>query len=243
MIDLHCHLAYGVDDGPQSPEESITLAKALYEAGITHVACTSHLRRDKFWVNDQSVQETNHQNLDQALGNIGPKRLRGAEHYLDEFLLETCQKKEVVPYSHTNWILLELPYRIEPPNLMGILFRIRTLGYKILLAHIERFPYVADHPYKLEALINAGYALQVNLGSLSGAYGKVYQKAAEKIILDGLAFVTAGDCHREQDVNPFVIQGLGALEKLVGKSGVQKLTVDQPAALLGASNLDAFQAN
>lgn len=240
MIDLHCHLAYGVDDGPQSPEESIALAKALYEAGITHVACTSHLRRDKFWVNDQSVQEFNHSNLDQVLGTLGPKRIRGAEHYLDELLLETCQKKQVVPYSHTHWILLELPYQIEPPNLMGILFRIRALGYQLLLAHIERFPYVADYPHKLEALINAGYALQVNLGSLSGAYGKVYQKAAEKIIVAGQAFVASSDCHREQDVDPFVIQGLKALEKLVGKSGVQKLTIDGPAALLAKPDSSAY---
>jgi protein-tyrosine phosphatase len=233
MIDLHCHLAYGVDDGPQSPEESIALAKALYEAGITHVACTSHLRRDKSWVNDQSVQDRNHSNLDQALSTLGPKRLHGAEHYLDELLLETCQKQEAVPYSNTNWILLELPYQIEPPHLMGILFRIRALGYKLLLAHIERFPYVADYPHKLEAFINAGYALQVNLGSLSGAYGKIYQKAAEKIILNDQAYVVAGDCHRAEDVNPYIIQGLKALEKLVGKSGVQRLTLDQPAQILG----------
>ncbi len=233
MIDLHCHLAYGVDDGPQSPEESIKLAQALSQAGVTHVACTSHLRRDKFWVNDQSVQEAIHQNLDQALGNTGPLRFKGAEHYLDELLLETCQQKQAVPFTNTNWILLELPYQIEPPNLMTILFRIRSLGYKLLLAHIERFPYITDHPHKIEALVNAGYALQVNLGSLSGAYGKVYQKAAEKIISGGHAFVAAGDCHRAEDVEPFILQGLAALRRLLGDSGVRQLTVEQPAQILG----------
>ena len=91
---------------------------------------------------------------------------------------------------------------------------------------------MADYPHKIEALINAGYALQVNLGSLSGAYGKTYQKAAEKIVLGDYASVAAGDCHQADDVEPFVIQGLKALRKLVGESGVQKLTVEQPAQIL-----------
>lgn len=233
MIDLHCHLACGVDDGPQTPEESLALATGLKNAGVTHVACTSHLRRDKAWINDQAAQENIHQNLDQILGDIGPIRFKGAEHYLDELLLETCQQKKAVPYSNLGWILLELPYQIEPLNLMNTLFKIRMSGYKILLAHLERYPYITSSKQKIEALLNAGYLIQVNLGSLSGAYGEEYRKRAEKLLQADYVSLVASDCHHERDIQPYLLDGLKALKRLASKSQVQELTIDQPAKLLG----------
>lgn len=242
MIDLHCHLAYGVDDGPKGHLESVRLAKALLEAGVTTVACTSHLRRDKAWVNDLSVQTTIHGNLDEALGDkdVQLVRVQGAEHYLDELLLDTCKQKQVVPYSNTSWLLVELPYHGPPPNLLGALYDLRKLGYRLLLAHIERFPYVVEREEVLDALVSAGYALQVNLGSLSGAYSKVHKKVAERLVGDGYISVAAGDCHRAEDVDECIVQGRKALRKIVGESGSKTLLVDNPQLILNNASPEAL---
>ncbi|MES2503837.1 MAG: CpsB/CapC family capsule biosynthesis tyrosine phosphatase [Myxococcota bacterium] len=237
MIDLHCHLAYGVDDGAQTQSDSIALALALEQAGVTHVACTSHFRRDRAWMNNASVQKQIHSKLDALLGDKGPIRIKGAEHYLDELLLESCRSKQAVPYElngkQSSWILLELPYQTPPPKLMDVLFRIQTTGYKILLAHLERFPYVYAYPEKVEALRNAGCLIQVNLGSLAGAYGKEYQLAAEKLLKGGQVDVLAGDCHHADDVGRFIVEGLKAAKGLIGGADLRRLTVDNPSEIVG----------
>jgi protein-tyrosine phosphatase len=242
MIDLHCHLAYGVDDGPVENHDSVKLARALIDAGVTTVACTSHLRRDKGWVNDMSVQVPIHQNLDVALGekDVRLHRVQGAEHYLDELLLDTCKQKQVVPFSNTNWLLVELPYHGAPPNLLGALYDLRRQGYRLLLAHIERFPYVVDREDVLESLVSAGYALQVNLGSLAGAYSKAHKKIAERLVIDGYASLLAGDCHRAEDVDDCIVKGRKVLKKLVGESGVKTLLVDNPQKILDNAPVEAL---
>lgn len=242
MIDLHCHLHFGVDDGPRNAAESVSLAKALLGAGVTEVACTSHLRRDKNWVNDASVQSELHARLDVALGDadVNLARGQGAEHYLDELLLDTAKKKQVVTYTNSDWILFELPYHGPPPNLMGALCDIRRQGYKLLLAHLERFPYVCDREDRLDAIVSAGYAIQVNLGSLAGAYGKAHQKVAERLVIDGYVSVVAGDCHRAEDVDECIVKGRARLKKLVGEEGVQILSIDNPRKILSNASSESL---
>lgn len=278
MIDLHCHLAYGVDDGPHNEAESLDLARALVDAGITDVACTSHLRRDKVWVNDRGVQEVIHRNLNRILGeaDVSLKRYCGAEHYIDDLLLETCLLKQVVPYAPTQelheyesgfiphqdhkwnfhkgnpitgndldaankWLLIELPYAGPPPDLFGFLHRIRQTGYKILLAHLERFPYVVDHPQLVERMVDSGYAIQINLGSLSGAYHRHHKKAARWLLDEGFVHIAAGDCHRWKDVKKCIIKGRYALEKLAGPDELERLTITNPQRILDDCGFEALE--
>ena len=35
MIDIHCHLLYGVDDGAKTIEESVAMLEAAKEQGIS----------------------------------------------------------------------------------------------------------------------------------------------------------------------------------------------------------------
>lgn len=244
MIDLHCHLAYGVDDGPHNEEESLDLARALVDAGVTTVACTSHLRRDKNWVNDIHVQKSIHGNLDQLLNDKGVKLTRhtGAEHYIDELIVATCEKKEVVTYgAENNWLLIELPYQGMPPDMFGTLNRIRRAGYNLLLAHLERFPYVVEHPELVERMVDSGYAIQINLGSLAGAYHRKHKKYARWLLENDFVHVAAGDCHRWKDVKKCVIKGLYKLERLAGEDAVHRLTVTNPQKILNNKVFDALE--
>ena len=160
MIDLHCHLLYGCDDGPRSADESIELARALVDAGVEAVACTPHIRSDKGWMNTLDVQPPLFEQLDAALGDAGIDLVRqpGAELYLDETLFDAPFEGRVVPYGDGNTLLVELPYQGAPPDLFGLLYRIRKAGYYILLAHLERYPYVVDDDDAVQRLLDAGYS-------------------------------------------------------------------------------------
>lgn len=234
MIDLHCHLCFDCDDGPKTAQDSIDLAKALVDAGVTEVACTPHVRSDKGWMNTLKTQADLHRNLDAALddANITLPRHRGAEHYLDETLFAQAFEGHVVPYGDTRWMLLELPYHGAPPDLFGLIFRIQKAGWRILLAHIERFPYVCDDDEAVERLLNSGVLLQTNLGSLAGAYSRAHKKASHRLVKRGQIAVASGDCHRAQDVKPFIEKGQKVLRKLVGDEGVERLCTTTPRGLL-----------
>lgn len=234
MIDLHCHLLFACDDGPVRAEDSIALAKALRAAGVHTAACSSHIRSDKGWINDLSRQETLHRNLQQALsaGGVEITVKQAAEHYCNEWLFEKPLAGRAVPYENTQWLLVEPPYQGMPADFFGLLFQIRKQGFRILLAHVERFPYLYEKPELLRRLADAGYLMQINLGSLSGVYGREYKKAAEKILLDGYGGILAGDCHHASEVRGNIDEGRNALKKLLGEKAVHQLTEVNPGLLL-----------
>jgi protein-tyrosine phosphatase len=235
MIDLHCHMHAGVDDGPTDEAESLALARALVAAGVTTAALTSHVRPDKGWINDKRADGERLDKVRAMLERADVKLdvVSGAEHYIDPQTFGAQDWPErVVPYGKSRWLLVETPYLGEPPNLLELLASIRRRGFRVLLAHVERFGYLSDNLDKCKRLTDAGLVLQVNLGSLAGAYNKAQQKNAERVLKAGLAGVLAGDCHREQDVADNIVAGTKAAHKLVGAEVVKKLTHDAPKAIL-----------
>jgi protein-tyrosine phosphatase len=233
MIDLHGHLVWGVDDGPKDRAESLALAHALREAGVTTLACTSHVRPDKGWINDARVVEANLARAADVAREAGLQVVAGAEHYIDGAVFGDADwATRVVPYGTSRWLLVETPYLGLPPDLLSLLSRVRRTGFKVLLAHVERFPYLVDDDALLERLLDAGHCFQVNLGSLAGAYNRAQQRGAEKLLKRGLAAVLAGDCHRESDVADNIVAGQRAARKIIDEATLERLTVTAPQAIL-----------
>ena len=236
MIDLHCHIHPGVDDGPQDAQQSLALARALVAVGVTTAACTSHVRPDKGWMNIREGDALRHAALDAlfAANGVTLEHVSGAEHYMDDRLFGDLDQfaQMAVPYGASRWILLETPYLGQPPRLMEFLHALRLRGWKLLLAHVERFPYLSDDLETAQRLVDAGHVLQVNLGSLAGVYSRAQQKNAERLLKAGLVGVLCGDCHREADVKANIGDGLAAARKIAGHDVVQRLTVTAPRLIL-----------
>lgn len=234
MIDLHCHLHSGCDDGPRDAGEALALARALVSAGVTDVACTPHVRPDKGWWNAREAQSGLHDALRPVLEDAG-LALRthfGAEHYFDLEVVHPDFAPRLVPYSGTRWILLELPYLGKPVGLKDTLYQLRRRGLRLLLAHVERYPWLCDDQDLLNAVLESGCLLQVNLGSLAGAFDRSHRKAAERLVSTGKAAVAASDSHRAEDVARCLEKGRTSLRKLVGDEGVRRLTELTPRAIL-----------
>ncbi|MEW5849730.1 MAG: CpsB/CapC family capsule biosynthesis tyrosine phosphatase [Myxococcota bacterium] len=234
MIDLHCHLVWGVDDGCRTADDALQMARALVDAGVTAVACTPHLRHDKGWVNTRPVVTEKLPLLKEKLSEAGiPLQLHeGSEHYLTPELFEHVSRGEHTPYALGSYMLTEIPYSGPPPDLPGVLYRLRRAGLQPLLAHVERYSKVGVDLRVLTTLHEQGYALQVNLGSLVGAYGRDNEKAALKILDAGLCHVVAGDCHGPEDPAALVQKGLKVLQKKWGRATAELLAVHNPRAVL-----------
>lgn len=199
FTDIHCHILPGVDDGPATMAESLSLAKALLSKGITEVIATPH------FVHDYSDTYRNHiQQQREALqnelykANLPLKIYLGAEILLLPEAVRQAKEKRLPTINSTNYILIELPHTaILPPKLKETIFTLQTSGYRPILAHPERSDPLMSNPEFLSTLIESGVLIQANLGSFCGKYGKSAKKSAQHLISENMVHFFATDSHHD----------------------------------------------
>ena len=156
MIDLHCHILPGVDDGPVNLDFSVAMARTAEEAGIVVMVATPHVRSDH--PNEPEGIEAAVRELNAALAveNVDLRVLPGAEVSLqkaeelsDETLSSLC-------LGSGDCLLVESPYRSIDIDLEGILRDLQTRGLRPVLAHPERCPIFQRDPTRLARLVNSG---------------------------------------------------------------------------------------
>ncbi|MBC7777734.1 MAG: hypothetical protein H7246_20035 [Phycisphaerae bacterium] len=192
--DLHSHLLPGIDDGAPDLETSLNLIRDLQNLGFRRLFTTPHVMSD-FYPNTRDVILRKKDQLQEALDELGMELEFGAaaEYYLDE-TFAALLKTEPLLTLPGNRVLVEMSFHQPYPDLHRIIFDLQMKGYHPILAHPERYPYFrsTDDYENLKAM---GCALQINLLSLTGYYGKPVQSAAKTILGLGLADFLATDLH------------------------------------------------
>jgi protein-tyrosine phosphatase len=118
-----------------------------------------------------------------------------AEYYLDETIFDKIKTKDILT-TDTNYVLVELSYFNKSFNTSKYFFELISAGYKVILAHPERYPYFhSDDLEEYQSIIDTGVSLQLNLTSLTGVYGKGAKSIAEKLIDKGMIHFAATDLH------------------------------------------------
>lgn len=236
LVDLHCHVHPGVDDGPTDEAESAALLRALADAGVRRLAATSHVRPDRGWMNTAPTEPERAARLERvrAAAGVVVEVVRGAEHYWHEEVFGDLDRfaELAVPFGTSRWVLVEAAYLGPPPGFAEVLFGLHRKGFRVLLAHVERFPYLEGDRALLDRLHGMGVRFQVNLGSLAGAHGRVQKHAAERVLKTGLVSVLAGDCHRASDVDANIVRGLAAARRVIDEATLRRLCLEGPSAIL-----------
>ncbi|MDD4192807.1 MAG: hypothetical protein PHI28_15835 [Mangrovibacterium sp.] len=217
MIDFHCHLLFGVDDGPKDIRESVEMADALAQAGFTTVYCTPHLMKGVFDVDNQgciSVAETLRKKF--ASENIDLRLCLGREYYLDEFIFDYL--KNPLPLEGTKFILLEIPDNLPQKLIKQVCFQIKRAGFVPMIAHPERsriFSLIGQSDQRdlknntdcvsydielLRYLQDIGCAFQGDYGSFLGLYGPQPQKTSASLKKNGLYTHYGTDLHSREGI-------------------------------------------
>jgi len=218
MIDFHCHLLFGVDDGPEGMLESVEMAEGLAKAGFAAVYCTPHLMKGVYDTDNRtcvSVIEALRQKL--AEEKIDLRLFLGREYYLDEYIFDHL--KNPLPLEGTKYIMLEIPDNLPQEFVKQAFFQIKRAGYIPMIAHPERgrnFAFLdqsqkSDHrqqnalktPYDIELLNylqELGCAFQGNYGSFMGLYGHQPKKTAATLKKKGLYTHFGTDLHSREGI-------------------------------------------
>lgn len=198
-VDLHSHLLPGIDDGARSWDESILLIEALKEIGFTHAITTPHIRPDHY-PNTPEVILAQKKQLQLLLveKKINFKIEAAAEYYLDETLMSQMNGSTSFLTFGRNHLLFELNHLQEPFFLKDFIFKASIQGYKLVLAHPERYQYMDES--RLEDLRDRGVLFQINTLSLGGMYGKPIQRIAERLIDRQWIDWIGTDCHHVENL-------------------------------------------
>ena len=198
MIDIHTHILPGVDDGARNFDESVEIIKWLSRQGVTNIIATPHFINETDYI---SSRNNNLKILDKLrkilVGqNIKTKVFLGNEIYIDPNIDGLIKTRKISPLADSKYILVELPINGEFPNYEDYLFDLMQKGYKVILAHPERYVIVQEDFEVVENICNLGVYLQCNIRSILGHYGKDAERVVRKLAKEKMIFAFASDTHR-----------------------------------------------
>jgi protein-tyrosine phosphatase len=238
LVDLHCHLLWALDDGVESAEEALSAARLLASLGFSDAAPSPHANPE--WPSgDEATCEARRGELQAMLQAEGVALTlhRNTENKLDEaFLARADGPARRGVGEAQRWALVELPFRGGVPALPDLVFRLRRKGVYPLFAHPERCAEF-ERPGQAEEVVRLGGALQLNVASLIGLYGKTPRKLAERFLGEGLFAVAATDLHHPAGAEEWIPEALDALEKRAGRQAFDRLTSANPWRVLHGEEL------
>ena len=242
MIDLHCHVLPGIDDGPETIEGALALARIAAGAGTETLVATPHVNgryRNEAAGIARLVGELNERLASEGVLSASGRPLRvlaGAEVAL--MSIAECAPEELrrLTLGGGSWLLVEPPFAVVAPNLDGLLLELQSEERGIVLAHPERCPAFRRDPRMLERLVRAGMLTSVTAGSLGGRFGEEARRFALALAREGLLHNVASDAHDEVLRRPEIG---GELERAGLAPLAQWLTVEVPGAILEGGEIPA----
>ncbi|MCV3554527.1 tyrosine-protein phosphatase [Pediococcus ethanolidurans] len=219
MIDLHCHILPGVDDGSPDIETSLKLAEVAVEQGITHMLLTPH-HMDGDYLNHKADVIEKTTAFQEALdrNQIRLTVFPGQEVHITGELIQATDRDDILFADESNrYLILELPHNEVPEYTEKMLFALQTRGITPILVHPERNQGFMQDPDKLYEFVSQGCLTQLTASSYVGVFGEHVQKFTEQIVDAGLGFVFASDAHNLKGRNFKMAQAFEKLEKNKGK--------------------------
>jgi len=230
MIDLHSHILPGLDDGSRTVEDARLLARRAAEDGVSAVAATPHVRSDYPTRAEEMERGVARLREDFPEQGIDVEVLPGGE--IDLGMLAALDDDELRRFALAGsgrYLLLEFPYTGWPSGLEETVYGLGLRGFVSVIAHPERNREVQADPGRLAEAVRMGSLVQLTAASVDGRIGRSSQKAAERLLADGLAHVLASDAHTPEIREA----GLGAAAEAVGDDRLAAyLTTEAPAAIV-----------
>ena len=243
MIDLHCHILPGLDDGAQSLDEAVEMARIAEKDGIEKIVATPHLFRNNYMHEDLSIIEEKRKELNKTLkvDNIHVEILSGAEVHVSHNLIDEIRKnRNYLVLNKSGYMFVEFPSEHVFSGVQKLFFELMQEDIIPVIAHPERNSVFVRHPSLLYELIQMGAAVQANRGSFLGIYGKKTEEAVLHFLELNLIHFIASDGHNTRSLVPRISEAVMRVETEVGSERARALVVDNPKAVLEDRELPFF---
>jgi protein-tyrosine phosphatase len=240
VIDLHCHVLPGIDDGPATMDAALALARAAAAGGTRVLVATPHVNwryRNEPQAIAGLVAELNARLAQAEIATAEGVALEvrpGAEIALTQIAGIDPAQLAGLGLGGGRWLLVEPPFTPVATNIDGLLLELRRAGHSVVLAHPERCPAFQRNPTMLRELVDAGILTSVTAGSFGGQFGSEARRLALSLAREALLHNVASDAHDDTKRPPQIAAELAQ----AGLAPLTEwLTETVPAAILGGGEI------
>ncbi|MFT3807397.1 tyrosine-protein phosphatase [Arenimonas sp.] len=233
MIDLHCHMLPGIDDGAPDLDVSLAMARIAVDDGIRVTACTPHIYPG-LYENDREGIVAAVARLQAVLRDEGIDLtlVVGADTHLAPDLGASIRAGRIPTINHSRYLLLEPPHHVAPPRFEDSVFQLLTMGIVPVITHPERLSWIEDHYEIFVRLAHAGAWMQVTAGALTGRFGKRPRYWGERLLDERLVHILASDSHHVASRPPRLAEGREAAAVRVGEAESWHMVRTRPQGIL-----------
>ena len=207
MIDIHCHILYGTDDGSSCLSESVEMARIAFESGTDKIVATPHANAPGTDGNAWGERlETRLKKLNAAIKESGVPIdvLPGQEVFCAGDMIKKRRTGEIVTLNGSRYMLIEFDFYARTQTILDHCDALRSDGVVPIVAHPERYEALKENEQTAFRLKRNGCLLQLNCGSLFGAFGRTAQRTAHGFLSENLADFIASDAHSPYIRTPFM---------------------------------------
>lgn len=233
MIDLHCHLLPGIDDGAPDLETALEMARVAVADGIATTACTPHIYPG-LYDNDgpgirAAVAALQHQ-LDQAA--IPLRLVVGADVHLAPDMVEGFRSGHLVTLDESRYFLFEPPHHVAPPRIEESAFKLLAAGLVPVVTHPERLSWIDTHYEVFARMAHGGCWMQLTAGSVTGRFGRRVKYWSERMLDEGLVHLLATDAHNLRNRAPLLAEAREAVARRLGEDEATHMVLTRPQGVL-----------
>lgn len=217
MTDVHSHILFGVDDGSNSIEESITLLKGLKKVGFNNVILTPHYIEGSDYCSSRDNNLEKFNELKKVIKDkkIGINIYLGNEIFIDDDIIEYIKGGKISSLNNTKYLLIELPFHNKIVNLEDTLYELSYNGFVPIIAHPERYDFFQKDYKMVDSLRENGVLFQANYASILGYYDNKSKKLLKYMLKKGYIDFFGTDIHRTKKM--FVVDNFDKIEKKIVK--------------------------
>jgi protein-tyrosine phosphatase len=236
MIDLHCHILPGIDDGPTDLSVSLAMARCAVDDGIRITACTPHIYPGLYENHAEGIRSAIAAfRLALAEANIPLQLVEGADTHLAPDLLAGIRGGRIPTLNGSRYFLFEPPHHVAPPRLEDSVFTLVAAGYVPVITHPERLTWIEEHYPAFQRMLQAGAWIQLTSGSLTGRYGPRPKYWSERILDEGLCHILATDAHHIDRRPPLLAEAREAASRRLGAEEATHLVMTRPQGIIDNS--------
>ena len=215
MIDIHTHILPGIDDGAKDDQMTLNMLRMAEQDGTRIMIATPHYYYPQYIGTEEEIQQkVKYVNQLAHKNGIRVEVLQGREIMLDHYTIEDIKQGIMGSLNNSQYLLVELSMQEWKPYYLSHMYELQLMGYSLIIAHPERYPYVQEDITMLNPLIKEGAIFQMTASSITGLHGKKVQRVSKELIRQGAIQLIASDTHSDRLRNPSIQKGLAEVAKI-----------------------------
>lgn len=233
IVDMHCHILPGVDDGAVSEKTAVEMIRAEKRQGVNRIILTPHYRRGMFEIDQEVIRHKFERLLElNERMKSGVSLYLGCEFHRSSDMVSMLELKQKPTMADSGYVLVEFSHRDDFSRIRKTIYELSVKGWIPIIAHGERYPALTEDLERVEEVLRLGAKMQITTGAVYGQHGFRYKRICKKLMAEDMVDFIATDAHDLKKRAPDFDRCIQYVEKKKGPAYVRRVFVHNPGMIL-----------